>query len=199
MTMTSSPAAPVIERRPPPAVDSDGELLCRIAQRELWAFEVLYRRHVRTVYAIALRSLRDRSHAEDATQEVFAAVWRSAASFAPERGAGARWLFTVARHEVIDYARTRSRLHHASEEAIAELASAEPTPDLAAERHWASGAVQCAVAELPEGERVPLALAYWGGRSQSEIASLLGVPLGTVKTRTRSGLTRLAAALTGLA
>lgn len=198
MTMTSTPAAPA-ERRPPPAVDSDAELLCRIAERELWAFEILYRRHVRTVYAIALRSLRDPSHAEDATQEVFAAVWRSAASFAPERGAGARWLFTVARHEVIDCARTRSRVRHASEEELSELVAAEPTPDLAAERHWASVAVQSAVAELPDGERVPLALAYWGGRSQSEIASLLGVPLGTVKTRTRSGLARLAAALTGLA
>jgi RNA polymerase sigma-70 factor (ECF subfamily) len=195
--MTSSAAAPVVERHILPVADSDADLLCRIAERELWAFEMLYRRYVRAVYAMALRRLRDGRHAEDATQEVFAAVWRSAATYAPERGGGAGWLFTVARNEVIDYARTMNRVRDVSEAEIPEHASGEPPPDLAAEEDWVSYCVQSAVAELPDRERVPLALAYWGGRSQSEIARLLGVPLGTVKTRTRSGLARLAAGLEG--
>jgi RNA polymerase sigma-70 factor (ECF subfamily) len=197
MAMTSSSARSVIEREPLPGADSDAELLCRIAERELWAFELLYRRYVRAVYAMALRRLRDGGHAEDATQEVFAAVWRSAATYTPERGGGARWLFTIARNEVIDYARAMRRVRDAPEEQVPERASGEPQPDLAVEGDWVSLCVHAAVAELPDRERVPVALAYWGGRSQSEIARLLGLPLGTVKTRTRSALARLAAGLEG--
>jgi RNA polymerase sigma-70 factor (ECF subfamily) len=187
----------MVERELLPAADSDAELLCRVADRELWAFDLLYRRYVRAVYAMALRSLRDGGHAEDATQEVFAAVWRSAATYAPDRGGGARWLFAVARNEVIDYARRMRRARDAPQEQVPERASEEPPPDLAVEEDWVSLRVQSAVAELPDRERVPVALAYWGGRSQSEIARLLGVPLGTVKTRTRSGLARLAVGLQG--
>jgi RNA polymerase sigma-70 factor (ECF subfamily) len=147
---------------------------------------------------MATRRLRDGHHAEDATQEVFAAVWRSAATYVPERGAAARWLFTVARNAVIDYARATSRIRDASPEDAPEPVSGEPAPDLAAEQGWRSFCVHAAVAELPDHERVPLELAYWGGRSQSEIAHLLGVPLGTVKTRMRSGLAHLAVRLDGI-
>ena len=178
--------------------DSDADLLHRIADGDLGAFEILYRRYARAVYAMALRRLRDGGHAEDATQEVFAAVWRSAATYAPERGRGARWLFTVARNAVIDYARVTSRVRDALAHEAPEVASADPEPDLAVEEGWVSFCVHAAVAELPERERVALELAYWGGRSQNEIADLLGVPLGTVKTRTRSGLARLAAQLEGI-
>jgi len=178
--------------------DPDAGLLSRIAERERGAFEILYRRYVRAVYAIAMRTLRDGGHAEDATQEVFAAIWRSAATYAPERGAGARWLFTIARNEVIDYARSANRVRDVPVAEAPESASAEPDPERAAEDAWICSRVQAAVAELPEHERIPLALAYWGGRSQSEIARLLGLPLGTVKTRTRTGLTRLAGGLDGV-
>jgi len=75
------------------------------------------------------------------------------------------------------------------------LAAHEPGPESAAEAGWLAFRVQAAVAELPERERLPLELAYWGGRSQSEIAQLLDLPLGTVKTRTRSALARLAVQL----
>jgi RNA polymerase sigma-70 factor, ECF subfamily len=160
--------------------DSDGELLCRIAERDLDAFEILYRRYARSVYGLALRRLGDRGRAEDATQQAFAAVWRSAATYAPEHGAGARWLFTVARS------------------AIVEHAPRKPDPESVADEGWLAFRVHAAVAELPEPERVLLELAYWGGRSHSEIAELLGLPLGTVETRTRSALARLAVQLEGL-
>lgn len=175
--------------------DSDGELLCRIAERDLEAFEVLYRRYARPVYGLALRRLRDRGRAEDATQEAFAAVWRSAATYVPARGGGARWLFTVARNAVVDHARRAVRAQLVASTELPEVASGEPGPESAAEDGWLAFRVQAAVAELPERERLPLELAYWGGRSQSEIAELLDLPLGTVKTRTRSALARLAVRL----
>lgn len=171
---------------------SDGELLRRIAERDLDAFELLYRRYARPVYALALRRLRDRGRAEDATQEAFATVWRSAARYVPERGGGARWLFTVARNAIVDHARRARRARLVPSGELPDAASHEPGPDSAAEDGWLAFRVHAAVAALPERERIPLELAYWGGHSQSEIAERLGLPLGTVKTRTRSALARLA-------
>jgi RNA polymerase sigma-70 factor, ECF subfamily len=165
--------------------DSHGELLCRIAERDHEAFEILYRRYVRPVYGLALRRLHDRERAEDATQLAFAAIWRSAATYVPECGAGERWLFTVARNAIVD-------------QELPGVTPREPGPESTAEDGWLAFRVHAAVGELPEQERVPLELVYWGGRSQSEIAELLGLPLGIVETRTRSALERLAARLEGL-
>lgn len=173
-------------------VDSDGSLLSRIAERDFEAFETLYRRYARPVYALALRRLRDRGRAEDATQETFVAIWRAAGSYVPERGAGSRWLFTVARNAIVDHGRRASRTQLDASAMLHEVEAPEPRPDSAAEEAWFAFRVHTAVAGLPERERVPLELAYWGGRSQSEIAEHLGLPLGTVKTRTRSALARLA-------
>jgi RNA polymerase sigma-70 factor (ECF subfamily) len=172
--------------------DADGLLLSRVAARDLDAFEALYRRYARPVYGLALRRLRDRGRAEDATQEAFAAVWRSAASYAPERGRGARWLFAVARNAIVDHARKAGRTQLLAAAELPEAAASDPGPETVAEQGWLAFRVHAAVAELPERERLPLELAYWGGRSQSEIADLLDLPLGTVKTRTRSALARLA-------
>jgi RNA polymerase sigma-70 factor (ECF subfamily) len=160
-----------------PAADSDGELLCRISERDHEVFEILYRRYAASVYGLALRRLSDRGRAEEATQQVFAAVWRSAPTYDPERGGGADWLFTVARNTIVDHALTG-------------LEAAAQDGRLAFQVH-------AAVAELPEPERVPLELAYWGGRSQSEIAEFLDLPLALVETRTRSALARLAVRLEG--
>lgn len=177
--------------------DSDGELLRRIADRDLSAFEALYRRYAGPVFGLALRLLRDRGRAEDAVQEAFTAVWRSAASYRPERGPGAPWLYAIARNSIINSARASARARLQPEGELPETASTDPAPDQSAEEGWASFCVHAAVGELPEPERVLIELAYWKGHSQSEIARELGLPLGTVKTRTRSGLARLAAHLEG--
>jgi RNA polymerase sigma-70 factor, ECF subfamily len=173
--------------------DRDGELLCRIAARDGDAFEALYRRYARPVFALALRMLRDRGRAEDAVQEAFAAVWRSARTYRPERGPGAPWLYAIARNAVVDC--THGRRDTVTQ--VPDQVAPEPGPEAAAEASWLVFRVHAAVAELPERERAVLELAYWGGRSQSEIARFLGIPLGTVKTRTRAGLTRMAAILEG--
>ncbi len=180
------------ERRPPAAEEcSDGELLHRIAAGDREAFDVLYRRFVRPVFALALRRLGDRGRAEDATQETFASVWRSAASYRPERGAGAPWLYAVARNAIVDRTRARSEPPiEAPDEPSSELGPPEE-----AERSWLAWRVYRALQELPDHERPLLELAYWSGLSQSEIAEFLNIPLGTVKTRTRSALGRLADAL----
>ena len=172
---------------------SDGELLRRIASRDHSAFELLYRRYARSVYGLALRLLGDRGRAEDAVQETFTSIWRSAARYRPERGPGAPWLYAIARNAIVDRARARRDplAEHPDEP------SRDPGPPERAEHAELSWQVHRALADLPEHERSVLELAYWSGLSQSEIASFLNIPLGTVKTRTRSGLARLAGVLDG--
>lgn len=177
----------------PPADETDAELLARVANRDREAFEVLYRRYVRSVFGLALRRLRDRPRAEDAVQETFAAVWRSAGSYRPERGAAAPWLYAVARNAIVD--RLRARTEPPGD--VPEIASSEPGPSDRAESAYVAWRVHRALEALPDTEREVLELAYWGEMSQSEVAEYLHIPLGTVKTRTRSGLSRLADLLEG--
>jgi RNA polymerase sigma-70 factor, ECF subfamily len=172
---------------------TDGELIKRVGSGDRNAFDVLYRRYARPVFGLALRRLGDRGRAEDAVQETFASVWRAAGSYRPERGPGAPWLYAVARNAIVDGARTRvDPVAEAEDEP-----SGEAGPPERAEQSWTSWRVHRAMEELPDTERVVLELAYWRGLSQSEIARELRIPLGTVKTRTRSGLHRLADLLEG--
>ncbi len=175
--------------------DSDEGLLLRIAGRDQSAFDALYRRYARPVFGMAFRRLGDHGRAEEAVQDAFTAIWRAAATYRPELGSGARWLWTVARNAVTDHARTGARSRQELAQAVPELVSSEPGPDQALQAEWLAFRTHTAVTGLPERERVVLELAYWGGQSQSEIAERLGLPLGTVKTRTRSGLARLATQL----
>jgi RNA polymerase sigma-70 factor, ECF subfamily len=174
-----------------PPDPTDVELLARVAQRDQEAFEVLYRRYVRPVFGLALRRLGDRHRAEDAVQETFAAVWRSAASYRVERGAAAPWLFAVARNAVVG--RWRARAEPPSE--APDLSSAEPGPAESAETAFVAWRVHRALEDLPDTEREVIELAYWGDMSQREVADQLDIPLGTVKTRTRNALARLATIL----
>jgi RNA polymerase sigma-70 factor (ECF subfamily) len=167
---------------------SDGELIERVGAGDGAAFELLYRRYARPVFGLALRRLGDRGRAEDAVQETFTSIWRSARSYRPERGAGAPWLYAVARNAIIDRARSRS-------DPVAEapdVASSDPGPADRAESSFVAWRVHRALEDLSENERTVLELAYWSGLSQSEVAEFLNIPLGTVKTRTRSALARLA-------
>ncbi len=172
---------------------TDGELLQRVAGGDQGAFELLYRRFSRPVYGFALRRLGDRGRAEDAVQETFASVWRSARSYKPERGPGAPWLYAVARNAIVD--RARARTEPTAE--LPETPSGDPDPSDRAESTFVAWRVHRALEELPANERTVLELAYWSGLSQSEVAEFLNIPLGTVKTRTRSGLARLADLLEG--
>ena len=176
-----------------PELMTDGELIARVGEGDRGAFELLYRRYARPVFALALRRLGDRGRAEDAVQETFASIWRSAGSYRRERGPGAPWLYAVARNAIVD----RRRARHEPAAEIPELVSSEAQPPERAESSWEAWRVHRALGELPDSERVLIELAYWGGLSQSEIAEYVQIPLGTVKTRTRAALGRLADILEG--
>jgi RNA polymerase sigma-70 factor (ECF subfamily) len=171
--------------------ESDSRLIERIGHGDRDAFDQLYRRFARPVLAMAVRQLGDNGRAEDAAQETFAAVWRSARSYRSERGSGSAWLYAVARHAIID--RARQKREQPAE--IPDEATESAGPAQRAEDSWLAWRVHSALEQLPERERVVIELAYWSGLSQTEIASYLDVPLGTVKTRTRTGLARLAGLL----
>src|SRR5918999_2613075 len=112
--------------------ESDSRLIERVAVGDRDAFTELYRRFARPVFALALRQLGDNGRAEDAAQETFAAVWRSARSFRPERGSASAWLYAVARHAIID--RARQRTEPAME--VPDQPTAEVGPEERAERTW---------------------------------------------------------------
>jgi RNA polymerase sigma-70 factor (ECF subfamily) len=183
-----------LEAAPPPLDASDAELLARVGEHDRAAFEMLYGRYVRPVFSLALRKLGDRGHAEDAVQEAFAAIWRSASTYRPERGAAGGWLYTVARNAIVDRLRRKGPSVDAE---LPELASTEPGPAQRAEDSDVAWRVHRALEELQPREREVIELAYWSGMSQSEVAQYLHLPLGTVKTRTRSALARLASVLEG--
>jgi RNA polymerase sigma-70 factor (ECF subfamily) len=175
----------------PTLAESDGELLVAIAMGDRKAFAELYERYARAVLGLALSRLGDRGRAEDAVQEAFASIWRAAASYRPERGPGAPWLFTVARNAITNQWRIRTEAPMET----ADEPSLELGPDARAEEAWRSFCVHRAIEVLPSEQRVLVELAYWEGLTQREIATRLGMPLGTVKTRTRAALSRLAVAL----
>ena len=170
---------------------TDEELLARVADGDRDAFGDLYQRYARAVLGLAIRRLGDRGRAEDAVQAAFASVWRAARSYKRERGPVAPWLYAVARNAIAD--RGRARTEPPAEPT--DTPSDEPGPPEQAEQSWVAYRVHRAMEELPETERTVLELAYWSGLSQSEISDYLAIPLGTVKTRTRSGLRRLSEAL----
>ncbi|HSS80176.1 MAG TPA: sigma-70 family RNA polymerase sigma factor [Gaiellaceae bacterium] len=170
---------------------SDGELISRTADGDRGAFDVLYRRYSRPVFGLALRRLGDRGRAEDAVQETFASIWRAARSYRPERGPGAPWLYAVARNAITD----RGRARYETPAEVPDSASPDAGPAERAESSWTAWRVHRAMEELNTNERSVIELAYWSGLSQSEIAEFLNIPLGTVKTRTRAALSRLAVLL----
>ena len=192
---------PRVSHAPRPAVPSlgparrpsDADLLERIGDRDSDAFDELYSRYARAVYGLALRRLGDRGRAEEAFQETFAAIWRSARSFDPERGAGAPWVYAIARNAIVD----RFRSHGDPSADLPEPADTAAGPEATAETSFVAWRVHRALEDLPDNERVVIELAYWSGLSQSEVASYLNIPLGTVKTRTRTALSRLASMLDG--
>ncbi len=173
----------------------EGRVLEAIRHGDSHALEDLYRRHAPRIYALLLRMLRETADAEEVLQETFVDAWKRAGEYAPSRGSVEAWLITIARSRAIDRIRHRGarlRLVRQTEQlAPVEAAPADP-PDVHAQTR-----LRRALGTLPPEQRRALELAYWEGLSQSEISEHTGDPLGTVKTRVRLGLQRLAELLTG--
>jgi RNA polymerase sigma-70 factor (ECF subfamily) len=184
----------------PRSVPDDEALLAACAEGDEQALGSLYNRFGRVAYGLALRVVRDAALAEDAVQEGFLAVWRHAARYDRSRGKAAAWILTLVHRRAVDIVRSETRLHAPPDrlEALAaELAAAESTDDDLVLRE-ARPELRAALATLSKIEREVLGLAYWGGLTQSEIASVLDIPRGTVKSRTFSALARLRDALSGV-
>lgn len=168
---------------------TDAELMRRIQEGDQEALACLYDRYGGLVYTLALRMCGHRDVAEEIVQDVFLAVWRRGTSWDPERGSVQGWLVAIARHRCIDH-----------------LRSMQP-PELPLEPHWASNgagpaelaetadaarSVRAAVRQLPDKLRETLEVVYYGGLTHSQAAVKLGIPAGTVKSRLRLAVERLA-------
>jgi len=170
----------------------DEALLSAVAEGNQDAMGAVFDRYSRIVYCIALRVLREPSLAEDVMQEVLLQVWKRPQSFVAQRGNLAAWLSVVARNRAIDVLRKRSPL-----DPLGEL----PLPDphdmaLESEQNWMLDKVRTVLGTLPAEQQGPLELAYFEGLSHTEIAERTGSPLGTVKTRIRTGLMTIRKAMT---
>ncbi|WP_183408402.1 ECF RNA polymerase sigma factor SigK [Microbacterium endophyticum] len=177
-----------------PSVDHVAELLLAVAQGDQSAFARLYDMISSRVFGLIVRVLVDRSQSEEVLQEVFLEIWQSASKFAPNKGQGRSWVFTMAHRRAVD--RVRSAQSSADRDVRAgfkDMGVAHDGVSEEAELRIEGRRVAQAVSTLPEAQREALTLAYYGGYSQSEIAALVGAPLGTIKTRMRDGLTRLRA------
>ena len=176
----------------------DATLLRAVARGDEAAFARVYDRYAPILLGLMLRILRSRPEAEDVLQEVFLQVWQQARAFDPARGRAFTWLATLARSRAIDRLRavdSRERAALRSAEDGPPAAQTRPLADDDAIRAERAEAVRGALAELPEEQRQVLVLAYLEGMTQTEIAAAKNQPLGTVKTRTRTGLKRLSEAL----
>jgi RNA polymerase sigma-70 factor, ECF subfamily len=168
---------------------SDEDLLERVARhRDGEAFDVLYRRYSRAVYAVVWRMVGDRARSEDAAQDAFVNVWRAASTYKRDRGSAVGWMFAIARNTAADVLRARVPVPAGE---VPDRADPGPGPSESVASDMEAFKVHAAVDSLPEREREVIELAYFSGLSQSEVAEKLGLPLGTVKTRTRSALGRL--------
>jgi RNA polymerase sigma-70 factor (ECF subfamily) len=171
---------------------SDEALVALVARGDENALGELYDRIGRMAYGLAFRVLRDDRLAEDAVQEGFLAVWRTAGAFRAERAKASTWILTLVHRRAVDLVRReeRRRTEPLPDEASLAWESSEPT-DEAAWLRFERERVQAALGQLPDVQREAIELAYYGGFSQSELAERLGVPLGTIKSRMFAGLARL--------
>ena len=168
---------------------SDEALVALVARSDEVAFAELYDRFGRVAYGLARRILRDEALAEDAVQEGFLAAWRSAARFVPERAKASTWLLTLVHRRAVDLVRREERRRAESLEERAEATGA--ATDEAVWLRYERERVQKALGALPDQQREALELAYYGGFTQSELAERLGQPIGTIKSRMFTGLSRL--------
>ena len=172
--------------------------LKRVAQRALdgdeSAFEELYDRQSTAVYSLALRIVGDRAAAEDVLSDVFWRVWRRAETFDPRRGSPTAWLLTITRRRALDELRmgARRERRERSPDAMGEVPQERaPSPEGEALAGEVQEHVREALAALPPEQRGPIELAYFEGLTHVEIADRLQEPLGTIKTRIRTGMQRL--------
>jgi RNA polymerase sigma-70 factor (ECF subfamily) len=177
---------------------SDDLLLRRIAQRDASALELLYERHAQVAYNVIARIVRDPAVADEVLQDTFWQAWQKAGDFRAD-GAVAAWLYRIARNKSLDRLRrerSQPQLEAAmTEEAWAAIAAPQPSVEQEAARGWQRQYIRGALAAIPSEQRRCVELAYFEGMSQQQIARHLQTPVGTVKTRLRMAVEKLARAV----
>ena len=173
---------------------ADEELMPLIGAKDPEAFAVLFDRHGGAAYSLAYRIVGDRAAAEEVTQEAFISVWRSGARFDAARGSVRSWLLSVVRNRAIDFLRSRAgkapKLSFDDDSILDQRPAQERTEEEALRRETAAE-LRGALEKLPGEQSKVIELAYFGGFSHSEIARILGLPMGTVKGRMRLGLEKI--------
>ena len=193
-------------KRPHPASETSAAALAVLADEELMqlvyrgqadAFEVVYDRHADVAFSLAYRICAQRALAEDVVQEAFLSLWRSGARYDRARGSVRTWLLGIVHNRAIDALRRRAvrergRVH---EEGVEERLAAAERTDVEAARRQEAREVRDALEQLPHEQSRVIELAYFGGLTHAQIASMLGTPVGTVKGRMRLGLSKMRIAL----
>ena len=173
---------------------ADEELIPLIGEKDPEAFAVFYDRHGGVAYSLAYRIVGERGAAEDVTQEAFISIWRSGARFDRARGSVRSWMLSIVRNRAIDVLRSsagKAPKLSFDDDAILEQRPAEELTEEEAMRRETASELRGAIGQLPGDQSKVVELAYFGGFSQSEIARMLGVPLGTVKGRMRLALEKI--------
>jgi RNA polymerase sigma factor (sigma-70 family) len=175
----------------------DGQLVELVAQKDAGALEALYERYGRAAYSLARRILTEETLAQDVVQEVFLSLWREAGRFDAGRGTVPTYLLSMTHHRAVDVVRREENLRRwrTSDEGLELESDPKARVEDEAEASERRAEVRAALKDLPDAQREALLLAYFGGYTQREVAALIGVPLGTVKTRMAAGMRKMKAAL----
>jgi RNA polymerase sigma-70 factor (ECF subfamily) len=177
---------------------ADEDLMTLVERKNAAAFEVIYDRHGGAAYSLAYRIVGDSGLAEDVTQEALLSMWRSGARFDSARGSVRSWTLGIVRNRAIDALRRASGKApklNLDDDLVLDAQPADELTDSEAIRRETSARVRGVLRDLPDEQSQVIGLAYFGGFSHSEIASMLGMPLGTVKGRMRLGLEKIRVAL----
>ena len=172
---------------------ADEDLMQLVQRAEAAAFEVVYDRHAGASFSLAYRMCGARQLAEEVVQEAFLSIWRSGARYDRRRGSVRTWILGITHHRAIDVLRrgvVQDR-YRASDEGMAERFEASERTEAEVARREEALEVRGALEDLPDEQRRAIELAYYGGFTQSEIAEMLGVPIGTVKGRMRLGMEKM--------
>jgi RNA polymerase sigma-70 factor (ECF subfamily) len=167
---------------------ADEDLMAIVDRKDPEAFEALYDRHGNAAYSLAYRIVGDRNLAEDTTQEAFLSIWRSKSRYDRARGSVRSWVLSVVRNRAIDHLRRGGAMAPKLDYDDDSVLEARPAAD-----RTDAEAMRTALDSLPNEQSQVIELAYFGGFSHSEIASMIGMPLGTVKGRMRLGLEKIRA------
>ena len=180
---------------------ADEDLMQLVRRGDTLAFEVVYERHATAAFSLAYRMTGTRNVAEDVVQEAFLSLWRSGARYDRGRGSVRTCVLGIVHHRAIDYLR-RATVHdkrRASDEGMEERFEARERTEVEVARRDEAETVRGAIGTLPAEQSQVIELAYFGGFTHTEIASMLDTPIGTVKGRMRLGLQKMRGELNGLA